>query len=62
MSDFIVSEHNYKMAVNRLLSLMNNISLDGSWDTEFSELMREITIFKKQKAAKNDTSALSSQD
>ena len=53
MDTLIKSEQEYKAAANRLINLMNDICLDDTWTTEFSELLREINNFKKHRATKN---------
>ena len=62
MENLIRSELEYKVAVKRLLDLMNDINLDATWNTEFSELIGEIHKFKKSKVTQNATPELSTQN
>lgn len=62
MNSIINNEQEYKIAVDRLMGLMTNISLDKVWDTEFTALMREINKFKKQKVFQDVEVELSPQN
>lgn len=62
MDSIINNEQEYKIAVDRLMGLMTDISLDKVWDTEFTTLMREINKFKKQKVFQDVEVKLSTQN